>query len=227
MTRSKDGIVYIVDDDWRICEALEELMAASGFAAATFLSVGAYLRHSRDHRPACLILDIDLPDVNGLEFQERIEDGHPPIVFVTGHGDIPSSVRAIKHGAVNFLTKPYNDAELLASIRDAIERDRLNRAERMELQSLQERYSCLTPREREALPLVVSGLLNKQAAAELGISDVTMQIHRSKIMQKMDAGSLADLVRFADKLRIPVSYSRIAIRSPHGHNPQSQDRCHR
>jgi FixJ family two-component response regulator len=227
MIPAKESIVYVVDDDWRICEALEELLATSGLACTSFLSVGPYLAHPRDERPGCLVLDVGLPDINGLDFQERIDDGHPPIVFITGHGDIPSSVRAIKGGAVNFLTKPYNDTELLASIQSAIKQDWANRAERMELRGHQERYSCLTPREREALPLVVSGLLNKQAAAQLGISDVTMQIHRSKIMQKMKAPSLADLVRMADRLHVPIRHSRAGKCPLHDDDPPSQDCCRR
>ncbi|KQS85148.1 LuxR family transcriptional regulator [Methylobacterium sp. Leaf361] len=217
MTPNTDGIVYVVDDDWRICEALEELMAASGLAALTFPSISAYLQHARVDTPGCLVLDVDLPDLNGLDFQEQLESklkaAHPPIVFITGYGDIPSTVRAIRHGAVNVLTKPYNDVELLTSIRTALELDRTARAQRKELEVLQTRYERLTPREREALPLIVSGLLNKQAAAELGISDVTMQIHRSKIMQKMAASSLAELVRLADRLQVPIQHARLERRS--------------
>lgn len=202
-------IVFIVDDDARVREALTELLEAVGWHAAAFGSAGEYLSFPRPPLPACLILDVELPDINGLEFQKQISDGgHPPIVFLTGHGDIPSSVRAIKHGAVDFLTKPFTEQSLLAAIEAAVERDRIARAERIEIETLQRRLGSLTPREREVLPLVVSGLLNKQAAAELGISDVTLQIHRSKIMQKMEAASLADLVRFAEKLNIPVTHSR-------------------
>jgi len=202
-------IVLIVDDDARVREALTELLEAVGWHAAAFGSAGEYLSFPRPPLPACLILDVELPDINGLEFQKQISDGgHPPIVFLTGHGDIPSSVRAIKHGAVDFLTKPFTEQSLLAAIEAAVERDRIVRAERVEIETLQRRLDSLTPRERDVLPLVVSGLLNKQAAAELGISDVTLQIHRSKIMQKMEAASLADLVRFAEKLNIPVTHSR-------------------
>jgi FixJ family two-component response regulator len=210
MSPSADGIIYVVDDDWRICEALDELMAASGLSTFTFPSIDAYLQHPRVDAPGCLVLDVHLPDLNGLDFQEHLTDPHPPIVFITGYGDIPSTVRAIRQGAVNFLTKPYNDAELLASIRTALELDQAARAQRLELKSLRTRYERLTPREREALPLIVSGLLNKQAAAELGISDVTMQIHRGKIMQKMGASSLPELVRLADRLRIPFHHARSA-----------------
>jgi FixJ family two-component response regulator len=159
--------------------------------------------------PACLILDIELPDINGLDLQGQIAKGdHPPIVFITGHGDIPSSVRAIKHGAVDFLTKPFSDTDLMTAVNAALAQDREQRSARAEMGMLQQRYMELTPREREVLPLVVSGLLNKQAAAELGISEVTLQIHRRNVMQKMAAASLADLVRVAERLEIPVTHSR-------------------
>ncbi|MGE0766634.1 MAG: response regulator transcription factor [Hyphomicrobiaceae bacterium] len=202
-------IVFIVDDDARLREALTELLAAIGWQAAAFGSAGEYLSFPRPSLPACLILDVELPDINGLDFQKQISAGdHPPIVFLTGHGDIPLSVRAIKHGAVDFLTKPFTEQSLLAAIRSAIERDGIAREQRSEIERLQQRFASLTPRERDVLPLVVSGLLNKQAAAMLGISEVTFQIHRSKIMRKMEAASLADLVRLAGKLRIPVTHSR-------------------
>jgi len=148
---------------------------------------------------------VELPDINGLDLQSQTGAGpHPPIVFITGHGDIPSSVRAIKAGAVDFLTKPLEQADLIRAIQAAIALDRTARLERAELAGLQRRLSCLTPLEREVLPLVVSGLLNKQAASELGISEITIQIHRGKIMKKMGAGSLAELVRMAGTLKIPL-----------------------
>lgn len=203
---ARDHIVFIVDDDARIREALSELLASHGSHALAFASAGQYIDAHKPDLPACLVLDVELPDINGLELQSRIAGGdHPPIVFITGHGDIPSSVRAIKRGAVDFLTKPFSDADLMAAIRAALDRDRATRTQRAELTVLQQRYLDLTPREREVLPLVISGLLNKQAAAELGISEVTLQIHRRKVMQKMAAASLADLVRFAERLRIPVT----------------------
>jgi FixJ family two-component response regulator len=204
-------IVFIVDDDARMREALSELLASLGWRAVAFGSAGEYLSYPRPDLPASLILDVELPDMNGLDFQRRISNGdHPPIVFLTGHGDIPSSVRAIKHGAVDFLTKPFTERDLIDAIRSAVERDRQARQERAELEVLRRRLASLTPREREVLPLVVSGLRNKQAAAELGISEVTLQIHRSKIMQKMEATSLADLVRIAERLQIPITPSRRA-----------------
>jgi FixJ family two-component response regulator len=207
---SRDGeIVFLVDDDARVREAISELLESLGWQAKTFAAAGDYVAYPKPDRPACLILDVELPDINGLDFQKQLSrEDHPPIVFITGHGDIPSSVRAIQGGAVDFLTKPVGEKELVAAIRAAIERDqrqRLTRAERVELHR---RFTALTPREREVLPLVVSGLLNKQAAAELGISEITLQIHRSKVMQKMQATSLADLVRIAEKLNIPVIHSR-------------------
>ncbi len=209
--KPEDFIVFIVDDDVRMREALSELLASLGWRAVAFGSAGEYIAHPRSDLPACLILDVELPDINGLDFQRQISHGdHPPIVFLTGHGDIPSSVRAIKHGAVDFLTKPFTERDLLAAIESAVERDRQAREGRAEVEVLRQRLASLTPREREVLPLVVSGLLNKQAAAELGISEVTLQIHRGKIMQKMEAASLADLVRIAEKLQIPITHSRRA-----------------
>src|SRR5262249_40427317 len=162
---------------------------------------GEYVRADKPDLPACLILDVELPDINGLDFQNQIADrNHPPVIFITGHGDIPSSVRAMKHGAVDFLTKPFSDSNLINAIQSGLAQDRKARCERAEVAALQDRYSMLTPRERDVLPLVVSGLLNKQAAAELGISEVTLQLHRRNVMQKMGAASLADLVRIAEKL---------------------------
>lgn len=204
-----ERIVFIVDDNQYMREALCELMMSVGFRVLAFGSAAEYVAFPRPDIPGCLVLDVELPDINGLEFQEQIVDGdHPPIVFITGHGDIASSVRAMKGGAIDFLTKPFCKAELIEAINAAIAQDRISRLERAVLAELRQRLSCLTPREREVLPLVVSGLLNKQAAAKLGISEVTLQIHRSKIMQKMGAASLADLVRITEKLGIPITHSR-------------------
>lgn len=208
MTTS-DHVVFIVDDDGRVREALCELLESHGMRAVAFGTAREYIDARKPDLPACLVLDVELPDINGLDLQGQISDGnHPPIVFITGHGDIPSSVRAIKRGAVDFLTKPFSDTALLDAIGSALARDRGTRAERAELSLLKQRYLELTPREREVLALVVSGLLNKQSAAELGISEVTLQIHRRNAMKKMAASSLADLVRFAEKLQIPVTHSR-------------------
>lgn len=207
----EDQIIFIVDDDARIREALGELLASHGLRTVAFESARDYIAADKPDLPACLILDVELPDINGLELQGQIATtNHPPIVFITGHGDIPSSVRAIKRGAVDFLTKPFSDTDLMTAITAAIDQDRANRSERAEMEDLQRRYGDLTPREREVLPLVVSGLLNKQAAAELGISEVMLQIHRRNVTQKMGADSFADLVRVAERLGIPVTHSRRA-----------------
>jgi FixJ family two-component response regulator len=204
-----DYIVFIVDDDQRMREALSELLASQGISSLAFGSASEYFDADKPEQPACLILDVELPDINGLDLQKQIaERDHPPIVFITGHGDIPSSVRAIKGGAIDFLTKPFSDGDLMQAIRTAVVQDRKTHAERADLAILLHRYGQLTPREREVLPLVISGLLNKQAAAELGISEVTLQLHRRNVMQKMMAASLADLVRMAEKLQIPVTHSR-------------------
>ena len=204
-----DHIIFIVNDDPRIREGICELLTSLGLRAVSFGSATEYIVSSKPDLPACLILDVGLPDINGLDFQKQIADEqHPPIVFITGQGDIPSSVRAIKSGAIDYLTKPFAESDLLAAVRAAISQDCRSRLARAELAILRHRLSCLTPREREVLPLVVSGLLNKQAAAELGISEITLQVHRSKIMHKMEAASLADLVRFAQTLEIPIAHSR-------------------
>jgi FixJ family two-component response regulator len=205
MARTPDYIVYVVDDDAGMREALSDLFASRDVPSVTFGSTAEYDGYAKADLPACLLLDVELPDINGLDFQRQLGDAyHPPIVFITGHGDIPSSVRAIKDGAVDFLVKPFSPPDLMAAIAAAIERDRKGRLERGVLARLQLHYSSLTPRERQVLPLVVSGLLNKQAAAELGISEVTLQIHRSRIMHKMAAESFADLVRMAGQLGIEL-----------------------
>jgi FixJ family two-component response regulator len=206
---SRDDIVFVVDDDFRLREALHELLTSAGMNVVTFGAAAEFLGYPKPDLPACLILDVDLPDISGLDLQSQLApDDHPPIVFITGHGDVPSSVRALKAGAVDFLMKPFSESDLLGATETAIARDREARRKRCEIAVLRQRYSALTPREREVLPLVVSGLLNKQAAAELGISEVTLQIHRGKIMHKMEAQSLAELVRMAGTLRIPLIHSR-------------------
>lgn len=204
-------IVFIVDDDVRVREALSELLESHGMRVAAFGSAGEYVRAEKPDLPASLILDVELPDINGLDLQKQIADGdYPPIIFITGHGDIPSSVQAIKQGAVDFLTKPFSDDDLMRAVHAGLAQDRGARLKRAEMTTLRKRYSALTARERDVLPLVISGLLNKQAAAELGISEVTLQMHRRSVMQKMAAASLADLVRMAEKLQIPVTHSRRA-----------------
>jgi FixJ family two-component response regulator len=203
--KEPDHIVFIVDDDPRVCDALCDLLSALEMHAVTFGSAAEYIASPKPDLPGCLLLDVDLPDVNGLAFQSQIKnERHPPIVFITGHGDVPSSVRAIKGGAVDFLMKPLDQRALMQAIHSAIELDRNSRRERTDLMQLRRSLSELTPREREVLPLVVSGLLNKQAAAELGISEVTLQIHRSRVMRKMGADSVAALVRMAAALGIPL-----------------------
>jgi FixJ family two-component response regulator len=198
-----DHVVFVVDDDFRVREALDELLTSAGLSVVTFATAAEYMAFAKPELPACLVLDLELPDINGLELQAQIAPEHrPQIVFLTGHGDVPSSVRALKAGAVDFLTKPFGEADLLAAIHTAIAKDRDARLKRAELASLQQRFAALTRRERDVLPLVVSGLLNKQAAAALGISEVTLQIHRGRVMHKMGAGSLAELVRMAGALGI-------------------------
>lgn len=209
-----DHIIYIVDDDQHIRESLLVLLESCDMNALAFGSIAEFMAHPKLELPACLILDVELPDMSGLDFQGRIAEGtitqddDPHIVFITGHGDIPSSVRAIKAGAVDFLIKPFKNEELMRAIDSALTQNRETRAKRAELMEFRERLASLTPRELEVFPLVVSGLLNKQAAAELGISENTLQIHRGTVMKKMRAGSLADLVRMGGILQIKLSRSR-------------------
>jgi FixJ family two-component response regulator len=205
----QDHIVIIVDDDSRIRESLLELLASHDMRAVAFSSAAEYMAFAKPEVPACLVLDVQLPDINGLDLQGQIAAGHhPPIVFITGHGDIPSSVRAIKAGAVDFLTKPFKTAQLMQAINAAIAQSHAARQKDSILSDLRQRHALLTPREREVLSLVVSGRLNKQIAAELGISEVTTQIHRGHVMQKMKAASLADLVRMAGILELPLGKPR-------------------
>jgi FixJ family two-component response regulator len=202
-------MVYVVDDDRRIRESISELLSSLDMHVVAVGSAAEYMAYTKPDVPACLILDLQLPDINGLDLQSKIANGdHPHIVFVSGHGDIPSSVRAMKAGAIDFLPKPFRDADLLRAVYAALAQNRDAKHQRAELADLRQRLSLLTPREREALPLVASGLLNKQAAAEMGISEITLQIHRGSIMKKMRAESLADLVRMAVRLQIPVTHSR-------------------
>jgi len=206
MTAS-DHLVLIVDDDSRVREGVQELMSAAGLCSVTFGSAAEYIAYPKPAVPACLILDVELPDVSGLDLQQQIREG-PPIIFVTGHGDIASTVRAIKAGALDFMTKPFDDGELLELVQAALALDRERRAARAKLDCLRRRVESLTAREREVFPLVASGLLNKQAAVYLGISEVTFQIHRTHVMRKMRADSLPDLVRMAASLHIPVAHTR-------------------
>jgi FixJ family two-component response regulator len=196
-------IVFVVDDDFRVREALASLMACHGIQVAVFSSASEFLEAEKPDAPACLVLDIELPGINGLELQEQLSAGHaPPIIFVTGHGDVPSSVRAMKRGAIEFLSKPFNPQDLLRAVETGIERDRVARDRRLEILDLQKHYDSLTPREQQVLPFVVAGYANKQTASALGIAEITVGVHRGQIMRKMAARSLAELVRMSDKLGI-------------------------
>jgi FixJ family two-component response regulator len=205
----EDHIVFVVDDDARIRESLGDLLASFDLNVCALGSAAEYMAYPEIDVPACLILDVNLPDMNGLELQSRLGQGNPPhVVFITGQGDIPSSVRAIKAGAVDYLTKPFRQEDLMAAVMSALAQNRQSRQKHAELADLRTRLSTLTQREVEVLPLVVAGLLNKQAAAELGISENTLQIHRGNVMKKMRADSLAELVRMAGTLDIDMSRSR-------------------
>lgn len=194
-------IVFVVDDDLSVRESLEMLIEEAGWRAKIFASAEEFLVYTREPVASCLVLDVGLPDLNGLELQKRVA-GRPdlPIIFITGRGDIPMSVKAIKAGAVEFLTKPFGPEVLLSAITDAIERSRASLAQQAELQVLRDRYESLTGREREVMALVVRGHLNKQAAFELGLSEITVKVHRGRVMRKMEAASLADLVNMAARL---------------------------
>jgi len=195
-------IVFVVDDDVWLRESLETLIQDEGWQPETFASAQEFLDHPPTFSPSCLVLDICLPGLNGLELQKRVavERTDMPIIFITGHGDIPMSVGAMKAGAVEFLTKPFNDTVLLAAIRQALERSRKALSQEEERHELRDRYASLTPRERDVMTLVVSGLLNKQVAGELGISESTVKAHRGQVMQKMNANSVADLVKMTARL---------------------------
>jgi FixJ family two-component response regulator len=195
--------VFIVDDDRGLRQAIHDLVESVGLRAESFASGEDFLRAKRMNRPSCLVLDVRLPQMSGLDFQQRLtETGiQIPIIFITAHGDIPMSVRALKSGALEFLTKPFRDQDLLDAIHQALERDREAREQQSEIHNLQERVRTLTAREQEVMNLVVSGMLNKQIASEIGTSEATVKIHRGNVMRKMKAGSVVDLVRMADKLK--------------------------
>lgn len=197
-------VVFVVDDDISVRESLELLIQNEGWRPVSFASAQKFLEHSRPLAASCLVLDVSLPDLNGLELQKRIaaERHDMPIIFITGHGDVPMSVQAMKAGAVEFLTKPFNNEALVSAIQQALERSRLTLAHGMEIQDLRNRYESLTAREREVMTLVVSGRLNKQVGGELGISEITVKAHRGQVMRKMKADSLADLVKMAGRLHL-------------------------
>jgi FixJ family two-component response regulator len=200
-------IVFVVDDDISVRESLELLIRCEGWQPETFASAQEFLERPRVLAPSCLVLDYSLPGLNGLELQKRVasERTDMPIIFITGHGDVPMTVQAMKAGAVEFLTKPFGDNVLLDAIRQALERSREALNHDAKMQELRDRYSSLTPREREVMGLVVSGMLNKQVGGQLDISEITVKAHRGQVMQKMKADSLADLVKMAEKLRISAS----------------------
>jgi FixJ family two-component response regulator len=201
-----EGLVFVVEDDAPLRESLKNLIRSVGLRVEAFASAQEFLDRPRPEVPGCLVLDVRLPGLSGLDLQQRMAEGNRdmPIIFITGHGDIPMTVQAMKAGAVAFLTKPFRDQELLDAIQQALVRDRKAREQRAKSEELRRRYRSLTPREREVMALVVAGLLNKQIAGELGTSEASVKVHRQHVMEKMGAGSLAALVRMADRLGIPT-----------------------
>jgi FixJ family two-component response regulator len=196
--------VFIIDDDRGMRQSIQDLVESVGLHAESFATGGEFLNRKRTNDPSCLVLDVRLPQMSGLDFQRQLAEAgmQIPIIFVTAHGDVPMSVRALKSGAVEFLTKPFRDQDLLDAIQQALQRDRAERDRQAEIHDLQERYDALTAREQQVMALVVSGMLNKQVASEIGASEATVKIHRGNVMRKMKAGSVVDLVRMADKLKV-------------------------
>ena len=206
MSAADEAIVFIIDDDARMRAAMERLLKSVGLLAESFATPQDFLRRKPPDGPSCLVLDVRLPGMSGLDVQRKLIDSgvHIPIIFISGHGDIPMTVKAMKSGAVEFLTKPFRDQDLLDAIQQALERESETRQQQQEIEKLKDRYETLTAREREVMGLLVSGMLTKQIASRLGTSEITAQVHRGQVMRKMQANSPAELGRIAEKLKIPA-----------------------
>jgi FixJ family two-component response regulator len=207
MTAANEATVFVIDDDAHMRAAMERLLKSVGLRSESFASPQDFLQRKPSNNPSCLVLDVRLPGMSGLDVQRKLIDSgvHMPIIFISGHGDIPMTVKAMKSGAVEFLTKPFRDQDLLDAIQQALERENETRQQHHEIQQLKERYETLTAREREVMGLLVSGMLTKQIASKIGTSEITAQVHRGQVMRKMQANSPAELGRIAEKLKIPAT----------------------